>query len=60
MANIIDTIYKIKHKPFNCPFSDLNLINESQSGFYSHYVFKCKLCCEEEIVFTDCPKKPSL
>lgn len=57
MQYVFDTISKIKHEPFGCTFSDLNLIKETQSGFYSQFVFKCKMCDKEEIVCTECPKK---
>jgi hypothetical protein len=54
MQYVFDTISKIKHEPFNCTFSDLNLINETQSGFYSQFVFHCKVCNKEEIISTEC------
>lgn len=57
MQYVFDAISTIKHEPFNCTFSDLNLIKEIQSGFYSQFVFKCKVCCKEEVVCTECPKK---
>jgi len=57
MQYVFDTISKIKHEPFSCTFSDLKLIKETRSGFYSEFVFKCKICNKEEIVGTECPKE---
>lgn len=53
----ISIISKIEHEPFGRTFSDLSLIKEFKSGFYSQFVFKCKVCNKEEIVCTECPKK---
>lgn len=57
MQYVFDTISKLKHEPFGCTFSDLNLIKEIKSGFYSQFIFKCKVCDIEEIVSTECSKQ---
>lgn len=53
---IFETISKIKHEPFGCNFSNLCLIKECRSGFYSKFVFKCKVCNKQDVVSSECPK----
>jgi hypothetical protein len=41
---VFESISKIKHEPFGCTFSNLYLIKERQTGLYSKFIFKCKIC----------------
>lgn len=56
--HIFETIQNNKHEGFGCTFTDLNLIKEIRTGFFSQFFFKCKLCNKIEIISSE-PKKSS-
>jgi len=51
---LFKTIQKIYHHPFGCTFKDLEFIKELQNGFFSTFVFKCKMCSLIEKVTSEC------
>jgi len=55
---IFETISNIKHEPFGCNFSNLRFIKECRSGFYSRFIFKCKVCNKQEVISSECPNNP--
>lgn len=44
-----------KHEPFNCTFSDMNIVQETREGFISTFTFKCKMCNLTEQIQTEDP-----
>jgi len=45
MSHIFFQIQNIKHDSgFDCNFMNMKFVNEIRSGFYSDFVFKCKMC----------------
>lgn len=49
IKHIFDSIQSIKHEGFDCTFSDLKFVNEIRKGFFSTFVFTCKVCGKKEI-----------
>lgn len=41
------------HKSFNCSFTEMEFIEERRFGFYSKYVFKCKMCNIQHIISSE-------
>lgn len=45
---------QIRHKgPFGCSFIDMEFQSEVIHGFYSIFVFKCKVCCIESKLYSE-------
>lgn len=45
MAFVFDQIQNNNHDGgFGCSFINMEFLHENRSGFYSEYLFKCKMC----------------
>ncbi|XP_029346456.1 uncharacterized protein LOC107884527 isoform X2 [Acyrthosiphon pisum] len=59
VAHIFFQIQNIKHDGgFGCNFIDMNFVREVRSGFYSDFVFECKMCgIEKKLVLRKTAQK---
>lgn len=55
IKHIFDSIQSIKHEGFDCTFSDLKFVNEIRKGFFSTFVFTCKVCGKKENIYSEDP-----
>ncbi|KAL5246074.1 hypothetical protein ACI65C_013482 [Semiaphis heraclei] len=57
---VFGKIANIRHKPFDCTFSDLVLTGERKIGWYSEFHFTCGVCKIKETVESEDPHKSSM
>jgi len=57
---VFGKIANIRHKPFDCTFSDLVLTGERKIGWYSEFYFTCGVCKIKETVESEDPHKSSM
>jgi len=55
IRHIFESIQSIKHVGFDCTFSDLEFTNEIRKGFFSIFVFTCKICGKKENIYSENP-----
>lgn len=52
---VFGKIANIRHKPFDCTFSDLVLTGERKIGWYSEFHFTCGVCRIKETIESEDP-----
>ncbi|XP_047023593.1 uncharacterized protein LOC124632693 isoform X2 [Helicoverpa zea] len=52
IAYLFQQLQNIRHLPFECNFQHLEFIKEKRIGFYSQFIFKCKLCNKIENIYS--------
>ncbi|XP_060858281.1 uncharacterized protein LOC132935681 [Metopolophium dirhodum] len=57
IAFLFKAIQSIRHNTFDCTFSDLKIIKEKKNGFFSTFVFKCKICGTIENIYSEDPER---
>lgn len=48
-------IAEINHQPFGCNFSNLLLVEERKTGFFSEFLFTCDMCHIHEVIESENP-----
>ncbi|KAL4104088.1 hypothetical protein QTP88_019401 [Uroleucon formosanum] len=48
IGHLIKSIQRIRHEAFDCTFTNLDLVKEIHKGYFSKFIFKCKICCKME------------
>lgn len=61
IAFFLKSIQRIKHKGFDCVFSEnMVLVNEKRNGFISNFFFKCSICGIIDNIYSEDPDKKAL
>lgn len=55
IKHIFESIQLIKHVGFDCTFSDLEFTKEIRKGFFSNFLFICKICGKKENIYSENP-----
>jgi len=59
IGHLFKSIQRIRHEPFDCTFADLDLVKEIRKGYFSKFIFKCKICCKMEVISSEPEEKSS-
>lgn len=61
IAYFLKSIQRIKHKGFDCVFSEnMVLVNKIRNGFISNFFFKCSICGVIDNIYSEDPDKKAL
>lgn len=55
IKHVFESIQSIKHVGFDCTFSDLEFTKEIRKGFFSTFIFICKICGKNENIHSENP-----
>lgn len=53
IGHIFKSIQCIRHEGFDCTFSNLYFVKENRKGYFSQFIFKCKMCCKIEVISSE-------